>query len=278
MNGFAIRPASPADLQALDAISAATWDGDDYLSDAAPRWIEEGGFFVGEHEGRVVGCAKLSRMPGGVVWLEGLRIHPDAQGRGWGKALSTHVTRLAERIVAEGKASCIEFCTYYKNERSIAISKAAGFESVEEFVIIGIQRPGCPASVARCTGLCPRDLSCYAGHVPFSWKPPLNTPGALEWLEGQAEVWQHGSAKFFNRAGTEDFSLCSSGLAKPSDAAEGILAAAGMKGLEYCCAILPWGDRRLLDEFLDRGFHWWEEPHEPNVLIFRKSPGTRGAF
>lgn len=65
MGGFVIRPVSACDLEALDAISAATWDGEDYLSDVALRWMDEGGFFAGEYEGRVVGCAKLSRMPGG---------------------------------------------------------------------------------------------------------------------------------------------------------------------------------------------------------------------
>lgn len=278
MSGLVIRPASRSDLQALEAISEATWDGDDYLSGVAPRWVEEGGFFVGEYEGRIVGCAKLSVMPGGVAWLEGLRVHPEAQGRGWGKALSAYATGLAERMVAEGKASCVEFCTYYKNERSISISTAAGFELVESFVILGMERPGCPASVERCPGLDQRDLACYEGHVPFSWKPPLNTPGVLEWLDGQTEVWKHGTARFFNRTGTEDFSLCSSGLSAPSCAAEGILAASGVLGLDYCCAILPAGDRSLLDEFMDRGFHWWEEPREPNVLIFRKSPRERAAF
>lgn len=204
-------------------------------------------------------------------------MHPEAQGRGWGKALSAYVTGLAERMVAEGRASCIEFCTYYKNERSIAISTAAGFEPVESFVILGIEKPGCPASVTRCAGLDRSDLACYEEHIPFSWKPPLNTSGVLEWLEGQIEVWRHGRARFFNRTRTEDFTLCSSGLEAPSDAVEGILAASAVQGLEYCCAILPRGDRRLVEEFMERGFRWWEEPREPNMLIFRKTSRAQGA-
>jgi GNAT superfamily N-acetyltransferase len=264
-----IRPAVIGDLDGLEAISSATWDGSDYLAGIAPAWIGEGGFFVGTSGDTVVACAKLSRLPGGTAWLEGLRVLPAFQGLGYGRLISEFVNRRALEMVAEGTASWTEFCTYYRNDRSIALSLKAGFEVVETFVCLSAWPAGSLSAVSR-TAFPAGGLSSYPGRVPLGWKTPLNLPETAGWLSARADAWISGDAGFFgNRGGS--FTLFESGMDHPAAAAAGILAAAALTDSDGAEVMLPPDRPDIVEAFLDRGYDWWEEPREANVLVFRRT-------
>jgi GNAT superfamily N-acetyltransferase len=268
-----IRPAVSSDLEGLKTISSATWDGYDYLADVAPAWIEDGGFFVGTSGGAVVACAKLSTLPGGTAWLEGLRVLPAFQGLGYGRLISEFVNRRALEMVAGGSASSIEFCTYYKNDRSIALSRKTGFEVVETFVCLSAWPAGSLAAVSR-TDFPAGTLPGYPGRVPLGWKTPLNLPETASWLATRADAWMSDGAGFFgNRAGS--FTLQESGLERPGAAASGILATAALTGSDGAEVMLPSDRPDVVEAFLDRGYDWWEEPREANVLVFRRTGRPR---
>jgi GNAT superfamily N-acetyltransferase len=264
-----IRPAVSGDLEGLKAISSATWDGYDYLAEVAPSWIEEGGFFVGTCGDTVAACGKLSRLPGGTAWLEGLRVLPAFQGLGYGRLISEFVSCRALEMVSEGSASSIEFCTYYKNDRSIALSRKTGFDVVETFVCLSAWPAGSLAAVSR-TALPAGPLRGYPGRVPLGWKTPLNLPETAGWLAARADAWESGGASFFgNRGGS--FTLLESGLDRPGAAAAGILAAAALTDSDGAEVMLPSDRPDVVEAFLDRGYDWWEEPREANVLVFRRT-------
>jgi GNAT superfamily N-acetyltransferase len=78
------RPALPMDTQAVMALTSTIWNGHDYVPDVWLKWLEdpEGLLAVAQLGGCVVGLGKLTKVDGGQWWLEGLRVHPEFEGRG----------------------------------------------------------------------------------------------------------------------------------------------------------------------------------------------------
>jgi GNAT superfamily N-acetyltransferase len=85
MADLRVRPALPEDRERILAISAKIWEGQDYIPHVLDRWLCEGGLFVAELSGKVVGFAKNTELSPGEIWLEGLRVDPEHQGRAWPK-------------------------------------------------------------------------------------------------------------------------------------------------------------------------------------------------
>ncbi|TFH40724.1 MAG: GNAT family N-acetyltransferase, partial [ANME-2 cluster archaeon] len=126
----------PTDLYAVKDLSKLMWDGDDYMGKVAKAWIEDGGFLGMFDVDKLIGCAKIPRLPNQVIWLEGLRVHPDYQKKGLGKKLAGLVLDTALQFVRSGDATHIEFSTYHLNEESIHISTQAGFKQIDEYYIL----------------------------------------------------------------------------------------------------------------------------------------------
>ncbi len=78
------RPAQQSDTPAVLALCALIWEGDDYVPEVWGEWLAdpEGRLLVAEYQGRVVGLGKLSRLSPEDWWLQGLRVHPEFEGRG----------------------------------------------------------------------------------------------------------------------------------------------------------------------------------------------------
>lgn len=102
----------PTDRKDILRICAKTWHGWDYVPQHLNRWLSEKGFYViverpaklskprpRRDEEKVVGHGKFTELSPGELWLEGLRIDPEARSHGLGWQLSRHVIRaaLAER-------------------------------------------------------------------------------------------------------------------------------------------------------------------------------------
>lgn len=83
---LAVRPATPADKDAVIALSRAI-SRDDYIPEVYDDWIQDkgdGGFFVVEEDGRLVACYSVEFPRPGQAYLEAMRVHPAVQGRGLG--------------------------------------------------------------------------------------------------------------------------------------------------------------------------------------------------
>lgn len=79
-----IRAAHQSDTPDVMELTANIWEGHDYVPHVWAEWLADtqGRLLVAEHQGRVLGLSKLSRLSEADWWMQGLRVHPDYQGRG----------------------------------------------------------------------------------------------------------------------------------------------------------------------------------------------------
>jgi ribosomal protein S18 acetylase RimI-like enzyme len=78
------RPALPKDTADVMELTRQIWEGRDYVPSVWAEWLSdpEGLLAAAEYGGRVVGISKLTRLTPSEWWLEGLRVHPEYEGRG----------------------------------------------------------------------------------------------------------------------------------------------------------------------------------------------------
>ena len=78
------RAARESDTADMLELTRTIWDGNDYVPEAWADWLADpvGRLIVAEHEGRVIGLTRLGRLSPGAWWLQGLRVHPEFEGRG----------------------------------------------------------------------------------------------------------------------------------------------------------------------------------------------------
>jgi GNAT superfamily N-acetyltransferase len=87
------RLARQADTADVLALTKTIWGGTDYVPHVWQEWVEDRSapLFVAELDRRVVGLARLAQLEPGEWWLQGLRVHPQFEGRGIASQLHQHV-------------------------------------------------------------------------------------------------------------------------------------------------------------------------------------------
>ena len=90
-----IRPARESDTADMLEVTRTIFKGQDYVPMEWADWLAdaEGALLVAEHQGRVVGLGKLTRLDAQDWWLQGLRVHPEFERR-W------VATQITEALVA----------------------------------------------------------------------------------------------------------------------------------------------------------------------------------
>nr|MBN1228817.1 GNAT family N-acetyltransferase [Anaerolineae bacterium] len=121
------------DWPAVQAITARTWGGEDYLNqDLWSAWINDstGALHVATFNQHVVGFGKVACLGPAEWWLEGLRVHPDVQGKG-----------VARAIMAENMAwfsrhgdGIIRFATCSENEATGHLAREYKFRNTVSYV------------------------------------------------------------------------------------------------------------------------------------------------
>ena len=126
LESVVIRRAHELDRAAVEELCAHIWDGDDYLPFVFTNWLADAGgeFYVATLGGQLIGTGKLSCFADDEWWLEGLRVHPDFQGRGIGRLLFRHGVRQAEAKAGRGTS---RFVTGYSNQATRKLATEAGF-------------------------------------------------------------------------------------------------------------------------------------------------------
>src|SRR3972149_1024856 len=105
------RPALPKDTPDVMELTSTIWEGEDYVPHVWSEWLAdpEGLLAVAEYGGRVVGLSKLTRLGPAEWWLEGLRVHPDFEGRGIASHLHEYLLDFWQRtgsgVIRLGTAS-----------------------------------------------------------------------------------------------------------------------------------------------------------------------------
>lgn len=263
-----IREAKPEDKPFIEEIARLTWDGEDYLARVFDEWLEDGNFYVLELDGKVIGTAKMTFLPGKVGWMEGLRVHPDYRGRGYGRKLHNFLLELGERLAREGRIEALEFATYFLSRESIAMAKRDGFSITAKFFNLGAKisafEPEEPAMIEPSL----EDLTL--GVIPAGLKFLRRSHESLEWLKAKAEFYDLNGLRFLVSKKGTTFTPLDVGLATLKAMLPGMAWVARERGREEFDVMLTSGVKPLLPGLKRLGLFLWEETEEPNVLVFRK--------
>lgn len=78
------RLARPEDTPEIFELTRVIWEGHDYVAKVWEEWLADtqGCLLVAENQGKALGLSKLSRLSRWDWWMEGLRVHPQFEGRG----------------------------------------------------------------------------------------------------------------------------------------------------------------------------------------------------
>jgi hypothetical protein len=120
-----VRRARAEDREAILDLATRIWGGTDYLPLIWDRWLRDrkGLLLTATLDGRPVGVSKISVLAPGEVWLEGLRLHPDVQGRG----LVRQINRVTFREAAKLNPRSVRYATGAGNAASRHLGEIRGF-------------------------------------------------------------------------------------------------------------------------------------------------------
>jgi len=263
-----IRGAKSEDKPFIEEIARLTWGGEDYLARVFDDWVKDGNFYVLELDGRVIGTAKLTLLPGKVGWLEGLRVHPDYRGRGYGRLIHNFMLDLGRRLAEEGKIEALEFATYFLNRESISLAEKTGFHLKAKFFVFGVKtksfEPEEPERVE------PTMTDLTLGTIPVGWRFVRRTEEVLKWIKKNVELYDINGFRFLVSKRGNTFTPLDVGLATLKVMLPAMAWVSKERGREDFEVMLPSGVKPLLPGLQRLGLYLWDETEEPNVLVFRK--------
>jgi len=143
--------------------------------EAAPvewqAWAEEPGHdLMALDEGRAVGGIHVSIVGRTEAWMEALRVHPDAQGRGIGGQL----VREAEAVARHYGAAVMRTAVPAHDYGALAVAERSGYRQVARCFVV-------EAEVVTTPAYLPYD-------APVSSPRPEQTPDVLRFLERTATL------------------------------------------------------------------------------------------
>ncbi len=142
-----LRPATLGDRDPLMAWCNRLWDGEeDYIGDVWADWVAEGNLFVGTHPefSEPVALLRLRMLTPAEAWFGGLRIHPQLQGQGIGRALIA----MAQQWASERGAQSIGYMTETKNQRMHYLGQQLGYTQLGTITICNVQTAPALAALA----------------------------------------------------------------------------------------------------------------------------------
>ena len=268
MSELIIRPARFSDMNDIASISRTTWEGDDYLERLAPSWIEDGGFYIGMLDNRGIGTFRITLMPDGVLWFEGLRVHVDFRGKGYGRLLADDALEIAKEKIRKGEAECVEFSTYFLNSESIIISKSQGFRKVNGFILMTKENPENSNSVKKVNASW-KDFAKCSGHIPCGWKFPRTCSEGMEWVRTRAEFYSIGDVSFMMRNDSGEFTPLKGSSDNPECFLAGAESVASRLGRSNLQIIVHESFDSIIEEAYKRTYTTWDPVDGPNILVFR---------
>ncbi|NJE77100.1 GNAT family N-acetyltransferase [Thermococcus sp. ES12] len=263
-----IREARAEDRPFIEEISRLTWGGEDYLAGVFDEWLRDGHFYVLEVDGKVIGTAKLTLLPEKVGWLEGLRVHPDYRGKGYGRLLHEFMLELGSKLAREGKVEALEFATYFLNRESISMAERTGFHVRARFFVFGAKTESFEPEEPERIEPALEDLTL--GTVPVGWKFVHRSEEALGWIRRNAELYDINGFRFLAPKEGTTFTPLEVGLATLKATLPAMAWVARERDREEFDVMLPSGVKPLLPGLKRLGLFLWDEAEEPNVLVFRK--------
>lgn len=268
-----IRRATVQDAGAIRAICAQIWEGDDYIPTVLDQWLNdpEGEFCVVEVDGEIGALGKLTVIPPGDGWLEGLRGNPAYKGRGLAKQLTAY---LIDRARERGLRS-LRLSTYQDNLESRHIIASYGFHEIGRFVYLehpadctasGAARRVTPAETEELWGriVQSRAIRYAGGFMSHGW---LFFTISESWFAQQVEsgeVWiaQSGAIGSFNTddhsEGLLQLNLLDEGNGGFTDLLAHAVRHAADRGFKMLFCNCP-ADDAMVDVLLRAGFYQFDD-------------------
>ena len=130
-NIIVCRPALPLDTPGMIELTRHIWEGEDYIPDVWADWMvdPEGILAVAESGGKIVGFGKLTRLSQSDWWMEGLRVHPDFEGRGIASRLNDYLLDYWQRT----GSGVVRLATSSSREPVKHLSRKKGFKIIGEY-------------------------------------------------------------------------------------------------------------------------------------------------
>ncbi|HPF08665.1 MAG: GNAT family N-acetyltransferase [Candidatus Cloacimonetes bacterium] len=265
-----VRPSCPADRKDLIEISRGIWEGNDYLPKILDRWLQEDWFFVCEYQGKVIACLKLTTLPDNVLWFEGLRVHRRYQGKGIAKLMNHQLMRFAQQLKAQNPQLTYEFCTYYKNVESLAITRKMGSQEVEGYYNLerrGLVKTLQPEIITDYG----TDIFCnHPQYLPLNWHVVHSVKNSLPYIRKHATVFKGKAGLYLvGSIGERCITLLSD---LPDDLNAELPYLQSIFGSRKRMSLtLPASMSRQIPRLEASKFYFWGEDREValNMLVFR---------
>jgi ribosomal protein S18 acetylase RimI-like enzyme len=137
-----VRPARPADREAVLSFCRDTWDDGDYIENVWEDWLvdESGRLLVAVAGDQPVGLIHLAMLSTEDAWLEGIRVAPTARRRGIARVMTSQAL-----VLARQRGACVvRLLTDSDNIASQGlVTKKFGFQRVAE--VVRYTAPALPA-------------------------------------------------------------------------------------------------------------------------------------
>ena len=126
-----LRPARPEDTHDVLELTRTIFNGHDYIPQVWEEWLADpnGCLLSAEYQGQVIGIGRVREVSPMDWWLEGLRVHPEFQGRGVG-------AQLHDALVAHWQANgqgALRLATSSKRLTVHHLCERTGFKWVGEY-------------------------------------------------------------------------------------------------------------------------------------------------
>ncbi len=255
-----IREARREDRSEVEEIGRLTWEGHDYLPLVFDSWLEDGHFYVVEEDGKVVATAKLTLLPCGVGWMEGLRVHPSYRGRGLARELHEFLVSLGREMYSRGELESLMYATYIKNEASIHLGESTGFRVIKRFYHLSKKPERVKTELRKVEPKLP-DVE----PLPIGWKFLKKCDETLDWLRDNAEAYEvNGEGFMIPREPTITFTPFN--YSKIESVLDGMHAISLERGSKVGIMV-PEDMPDVAHALRRRGFAQWEV-EEPDILVF----------
>lgn len=198
------RSGQEADLPQIAEMTKDIWGGEDYLPDVWQEWVNDpkGRLTVGVLGEEIVAVGRVVELVPGGWWLEGLRVNPAHQGKGFATPLHNHLVALA---LQEPGVHTVGLATYYKNTKVAHLAQRSGMTLQGEYRFLkgaALPEPEAavqPYSLVDIPSLFERLhasewLHLTKGYLMDGW---VTRPLDESWLTFLAEtgsIWQCGAA------------------------------------------------------------------------------------
>lgn len=127
---YVVKVADFKDMEEAVAVEKAAMGDYVYVQTAWNYyWNTKGAFLCAYEDGQMVGIAHLAVLPDGAGWFEALRVHPEHQNKGVGKAL---YRKALELIESDLHCTSLSMYTGPTNLRSAGLAALYGLTTVYE--------------------------------------------------------------------------------------------------------------------------------------------------